>query len=100
MFGWSELGYDILWKLFKRYKFFRRYDYYHYDFEQFAPIIWNKWNLFFEEDIDPKDIINNDTIAIMLYNKYMFEPLKELNREEILESNTLLGKLFKFSLSC
>jgi len=30
----------------------------------------------------------------------MFEPLKELNREEILESNTLLGKLFKFSLSC
>jgi len=91
-FKWTELGYDILWKLFKG------YDYYNIDFKKFAPIIWSKWEDFFRDDISLDSIIEKDTIAVMLYNKFMFEPLKDTSRTELLNGNTLLSKLFRFSL--
>jgi hypothetical protein len=89
---WTELGYDILWKLFEA------CDYYHYDFKRFAPIRWDDWEKFFSEDIEPREIVNDETLAVMLYNKFMFEPLRKASREELLASDTLLGKLFRLSL--
>jgi len=91
--GWSEIGYDILWKLFENYK------YKNIEFEKFAPLKFDQWNDFFKNDIYLKDMIKDDTISIMLYNKFMFEPLKDMSREEILESNNLLGQVFRYSLS-
>jgi hypothetical protein len=89
---WLELAYDILWKLSDG------YDYYHYDFKRFAPIRWDDWEKFFSEDIEPREVVDDETIAVMLYNKFMFEPLRKASREEVLASDTLLGKLFRLSL--
>lgn len=89
---WSELGYDILWKLTEA------YDYYHFEFRRFAPIRWDDWEDFFRKDIDPVDVINEETTAVMLYNRFLFEPLRSVGREELLTSRTLLGKLFRLSL--
>ena len=91
-FKWAELGYDILWRLFEA------SDYYHYDFKRFAPIRWDAWKEFFRKDIEPGEIVDDETIAVMLYNKFMFEPLRNVTREEALASGTLLGKLFRLSL--
>jgi len=92
-FRWTELGYDILWKLFEG------YNYHHIDFKRFAPIIWSKWGDFFKTGISLDSIIKKDTIAVMLYNKFMFKPLKDVSRTELLNGNTLLSKLFRFSLN-
>ena len=89
---WSELGYDILWNLFDD------YDYRHYDIRRFAPIRWSDWKEFFRTDLDPHEIVADDTVAVMLYNKFMYEPLRDVSREELLASDTLLGKLFRLSL--
>jgi hypothetical protein len=90
--GWVELGYDILWGLFEG------YDYHHFDFKRFAPVRWDDWETFFSTGVDAAAITDDDTIAVMLYNKFMFDPLKSASREEILASDTLLGKLFRQSL--
>jgi hypothetical protein len=91
-FSWSRLGYDILWPLFEG------YDYHHFDFRRFAPIRWDAWRNFFRVDLEPGEIIDADTIGVMLYNKFMFEPLSGESREDILNSNILLSKLFRLSL--
>jgi hypothetical protein len=91
-FKWAELGYDILWKLFEG------YDYHHYEFRRFAPVRWDDWEMFFREDVDPGEIVDRETIAVMLYNKFMFEPLRDLTREDLLASGNLLGKLYRLSL--
>ena len=91
-FSWAELGYDILWPLFEG------YDYYHFDFRRFAPIRWDKWEDFLREDIEPGELIDAESVAVVLYNKFMFEPLKRKSREELLGSDTLLSKLFRLSL--
>ena len=89
---WTELGYDILWKIFEG------YDYYHFSFERFAPISWEQWETFLRTDIELEEVISRDTIAAMLYNKFLFGPLRNATRSEILASDTLLGKLFRRSL--
>ncbi len=91
-FKWAGLGYDILWKLLDG------YDYHHYGFERFAPIRWDEWEKFFRKDIETREVVDEATIAVMLYNKFMFEPLRHVKREELLASDTLLGKLFRLSL--
>jgi hypothetical protein len=91
-FSWAELGYDILWPLFEG------YDYYHFDFRRFAPIRWDKWEDFLKADIEPCELIDEESVAVMLYNKFMFEPLKGKSRRELLASDTLLSKLFRLSL--
>lgn len=89
---WSEIGYDILWKLFDG------YEYHNIKFERFAPLKYNDWEQFFRNDLSPDDLIKNDSISVMLYNKYMFDPLKNLTRDEVLAQDCLLAKLFKYSL--
>jgi hypothetical protein len=91
-FSWTALGYDILWPLFEG------YDYYHFEFRRFAPIRWDRWKDFFSADIEPGEIIDAESVAVMLYNKFMFEPLKDKSHEEVLGSDTLLSKLFRLSL--
>jgi hypothetical protein len=91
-FKWQELGYDILWKLFQG------YDYYNFDFKRFAPIVWDDWRRFFDENASCEEIIGAETIAVMLYNKFMYEPLKDATREEVLASGTLLGKILRYGL--
>jgi hypothetical protein len=90
--GWSELGYDILWKLFEG------RDYHHLDVRRFAPIRWDDWKEFFRTDLEPEEIVDDETVAVMLYNKFMYEPLRDFSRDELLTSETLLGKLFRLSL--
>ncbi|MDZ7860062.1 MAG: capsular polysaccharide synthesis protein [Candidatus Krumholzibacteriota bacterium] len=89
---WSEFGYSILWKLFEG------YEYHNIEFNKFAPIVWNSWEKFFITDINLDSIVEKDTVAVMLYNKFMFEPLKNIDREELLNKNILLSKIFKLSL--
>ncbi|MBL7033601.1 MAG: hypothetical protein ISR91_05590 [Candidatus Delongbacteria bacterium] len=89
---WTEIGYDILWPLMADYR------YHNLNFEDFAPIRFNHWNQLLQPVGEPEDLISASTVSVMLYNKYMYEPLHNMSREEILQSPLLLGKLFRYSL--
>lgn len=91
-FSWAELGYDILWPLMAD------YDYYHFEFARFAPVRWDEWEKFLRTDIGIGRIVSDDTMAVMLYNKFMFEPLRGMDRGELMSSDTLLSNLFRLSL--
>jgi len=90
--GWSEIGYDILWKLFQG------YEYYNFDYNKFAPYGWEQWEEFFRKDLNVNEIISDDSIAIMLYNKFMYKPLMNISKNDILRGETLLSKAFRYSL--
>lgn len=89
---WAEIGYDILWKLTGG------YPYHHHPFRQFAPIIWSDWKVFFREDLSVDEYLAHDPFAVMLYNKFMFEPLERVSEQQILSRDWLLSKLYRRSL--
>ncbi len=89
---WTEIGYDILWRLMDGCK------YHNLDFKDFAPLRYDEWKRFLQPEGEPEDFLTDSTVAVMLYNKFMSKPLQDLNHDEILHSPTLLGKFFRYSL--
>lgn len=90
---WSQIGYDILWKITDK------YEYHCHEFNMFAPTVWNEWETFNKTDISVDDYLSHNPFGITLYNEKMFDTYKDLSREEILEGDTLLSKLFRRALN-
>ena len=88
-FGWTGLGYDILWKLSRRCDDMKLYPR-----DQFAPLTWDKWKLFFTKKTKYDTIVKKDTKAIMFYNKNMYDSLKTQTIEKIKSEDNLLGEIF------
>jgi mannosyltransferase OCH1-like enzyme len=91
--GWNELGYDYLWDIASR------CDYYHHERSMFAPTVWSDWEVFSRTDMNVDEYLHHSPYAVMLYNKMMFEGFKDLSREQIIQGDTLLSKLFRKSLN-
>ena len=89
---WLQIGYDILWKNTPR------YDYYCHEYKMFAPTAWNEWETFNRTDIKTEDYLAHNPYAVTLYNEKMFPTYKDKTREEILEGDSLLSKLFRRAL--
>ena len=89
---WTEIGYNILWP------YSRDYQYSHIKYELIAPIGWQDWEKYFDTKLKLRDLISEETIAMMLFNKNMFDRLENMNREEIMNSQTLLGEAFRYAL--
>lgn len=87
--GWNELGYDIFWRIAKN------YDYYHHERNMFAPTVWSEWEYFYRTDVDVDDYLSHNPFGVVLYNKLMFDLLKDVSTESLVNGNTLLSKLFR-----
>jgi len=90
--GWSEIGYDILWKIANK------YDYYHHERNMFAPTGWSDWKYFFRTDVNIEKYLSHNPYAVVLYNKMMYDSLKNLSIQDIINGDTLLSRLFKRGL--
>ena len=90
--GWSEVGYDLLWK------FSETYHYHHHPRPMFAPTVWSEWEVFFRKDVNLDSYLEHQPFATILYNKFMFDVLKDVPAEKILMEDWLLSKLYKRSL--
>ena len=73
-------------------------DYHDIPFARIVPIDWPDWERFFRTDVSVHDVVQGDTIAVTLFNKFMQARLERTTREEILASPDLLGQLFRHSL--
>ncbi len=91
--GWTEIGYDILWAIAQK------YDYFHHEFNMFAPTLWSDTKEFEKEDVEIETYLSHNPFASMLYNKMMIDSYQYLEKKEILNSDSLLSKIFKISLN-
>ena len=100
--NYFDLGRTLLWKCIKKMKTDdKKWDYYHYDSKclerdsNFKKIRNNR--LLSNEDLDQKCI--NDSLFIPIYNTAPGFPewFKNLSKNEILERNMLISKLFRKS---
>jgi len=91
-FGWEELGSIALNKFHKKHN----NELYIFDKSYMSFIDWDKWNTFFK-DYDTNYIPEHSYTA-MLFNE-MFKinniNLLKMNKQQILNQNNLLGKLFR-----
>lgn len=93
-FGWAVLGTNILWEVSKE------YTYKHFPYEIIAPVGWKEWRRFLSKEERIEDVIKKDNRMVTLYNNFMkYTILGNMGKEEILESDMLLSKIFKLSLS-
>lgn len=92
-FHWSEIGSDLITKISKNYKKIVL------DRKYFAPIKFNEYEMFNSlENLDSKF---NESYTVSISNKFQEmhnKKLYNLSEKEILESNMLIGKLFRRSL--
>lgn len=89
---WAGIGYDILWPLAEE------HDYVQMDREICAPIHYTETDLLLEPG-RPADILHKHTLLIQLYNKMLFPKFGKASRDEVMQSNTRLSKMFKRALS-
>lgn len=89
--SWTSL-YHLVWEAL------RGREYHSIPFKRFVPLNWTDWEWFFRTDLQPDDVIDGDTIGVMLFNKFMQDCLATVSRDEILSSPTLLGRLLRLSL--
>jgi len=67
--------------------------------DQVSPIMFKNFHLFFEPGEPVSEYIKDDTYCCMLYNRVFPDEFKKMRREEILNSDFLISKLFKYALS-
>ena len=99
-FNWTELGYDILYPLWKKWK--KQYNnwlYKIYDLSDTCfPISWDKWETFFKPG--NSDFIDREFMPVtVLYNKMFPKWFKEMDIEQfkqfIQSSDTVIADLFR-----
>lgn len=88
---WTALN-TLVWEVL------RGREYHHIAYGRIEPIDWPDWERFFRTDVEASEVVDGDTIAVTLFNKFMQARLETTTREEILSSPTLLGQLFRVSL--
>ncbi|MEB3340189.1 tetratricopeptide repeat protein [Okeania sp.] len=82
--SWTELGKELICKEAKNYKY--------YNVKLRAWLVpWKEWEKF----LKPGKLNVKNYLFCPLYNKFMFEPLKNVSKAEIISSNTLLSYLYK-----
>lgn len=97
VFTWGELGAGTVTPIIRSGRY-DRFGYILLDEKQVSPIPWQKSVLFFSNDIDPGDIITDQTYSVLLFNKTFSKEFRQTNRKNVLEANSLIAKLFKLSL--
>jgi len=96
-FGWTDIGYKLLWPLSRNYKYFQ------YEFRICIPVPPSKFRSFFEtvawQDItqDCCDI-RSDTIAVYLYNAMFPRAFKSMDKASILAGKMVISQLFRKAL--
>lgn len=83
---WTALGADSLWKV----KFGS--DYFEYSAKHIQPFAWQE-NKKFNLDLDI-----GDQMCCALFNKNLPMAIKNMSREELLESDKMIGKMFRKGL--
>ncbi len=91
---WGEIGARMLTPLLQQCK-----DKYLLPEHSFLPIFWDDWKLFFSENAKISDYMKSDTYGFILYNKFFTAEFKNKSKEEVLQSNNLIAKLFRRSLT-
>lgn len=89
---WTQIGYDILWNITNK------YDYHCHEFKMFAPTVWNEWDTFNRTEIKLEGYLAHNPFGVTLYNEKMFDTYKNISRQDILDGDTLLSKLFRRAL--
>ena len=89
-FHWTEIGADILWNLPDDI-----YDdsYYQYRYEIISPIPWNEHEKLFDT-CELEEYISENTMTVLLFNKIIGKQMSN-NREELLNGNKIINKLFR-----
>ena len=93
-FKWTELGQQAITYCYKKLK--NKKNIHIYDMSYFSPIDWRDAGIFFE-DIEPSDIIPQNSLCVMLFNEEFSRKkysLSQQSRNDILNQNNLLGRLF------
>lgn len=88
---WSGIGYDLLWPLAKE------YSYTHIAHTICAPAHYTETSRFLE-DLEPNEVLREETIVMQLYNKMFFKAYGAMGREEILSSGSFISKCFHSGL--
>ncbi|GAA1628815.1 hypothetical protein GCM10009700_15640 [Brevibacterium sanguinis] len=89
---WAGIGYDLLWPLAKEHK------YTHIAHTICAPTHYTETEKFLA-DVDPSQVLKPETVVMQLYNKMFFKTYGSMDRESILESNSLIAECFRRSLN-
>jgi hypothetical protein len=66
--------------------------------ERIAPVQWQYWEEFLSSWASPSRILSSDPLAVVLWNAAMGPKLRNVRRDEVLRSATLLGRLLRISL--
>ncbi len=62
------------------------------------PIPWWQFKQFFNKELTPDRILTKESMAVVLWNKKFTEEFRQMPREEILRSGTLVARLLRLSL--
>ena len=93
-FPWGQLGARMITPIIREWA--NPGDYAIIDERIVSPIPWQREKIFFT-DADPRRYINDSTLSVMLFNNRFTDEFKEESREKVLNSNTMIAKLFKLS---
>ena len=85
--SWTSLGADSLWKINMKSS-----DCHEYPATAIQPFRWTETEKF-NQDIDLEQ-----QLCFALFNKVLPKNIKEMSRKELLESEKLIGKLFRKAL--
>tara|TARA_R110002095_G_scaffold97122_1_gene85019 strand:- start:122 stop:2788 length:2667 start_codon:yes stop_codon:yes gene_type:complete len=96
-FKWTELGYNILWPLTKK------YSYYQYDFRIGIPIHPSRFRSFFDhrrlDELSAADCdIRCDTLLAYLYNAMFPVWFKQLPKNTVLRSSMVISQIIRRGL--
>ncbi|MGK7920368.1 MAG: capsular polysaccharide synthesis protein, partial [Trichodesmium sp.] len=82
--SWCQLGKELMPKEAEKFE--------HYHVKLSAWLVpWKEWEKF----LKPGKLNIKNYLLCPLYNKFMFQPLKNVSKEKIISSNTLLSYLYK-----
>jgi hypothetical protein len=74
------------------------HEYHRLPVNRIAPLPWQDWKKLLSRWRSPRRYLRADPIVFMLYNKFLHDAFNGLSASEILESDMLISKLFRFAL--
>jgi len=95
-FGWGVLGARMITPIIR--KWANPKDYTMLQESLVSPVPWQQYEVLFDESLVPEDVLDEHTMAFMLFNKNYSRQFKAMPREKILNSSILMTKLFRQAL--
>lgn len=89
--NWSGFGYDLLWPLAGAIGFTQ------IPRTACAPTHWTETGIF-GQDRTPESVLKSNTVMVQLYNRGLSAKMGGMSRDELMESDTLLARLFRLSM--